>query len=379
MKKIYLPLMGIALLLTLSITVEAAARPKNTFNGSSSQFDSWSFSFNWSLNRVPANGDSIVIKTGQTVFIGDYSQGNSTNTVTISLNNVIVIVQKGATLQIGNGNNGSHNYYGVLNLDNNSVISLEQGGSPYAAGRIIGDNKATTNSANNQINIDGNLKFGGNTNYSSVNGGSTGLVNGPARATINTGTGTQGFSLGSLPVVLVGFNANLADGNKVNIEWTTQQEINSDRFEIQRSNDGLSWETLATVKASGYSSAPKNYSCSDAAPQKGINLYQMKMFDLDGNFGFSPVVNVRLNTLGKISLFPNPSVSQVTVSLSQPPASDWTISLVNMSGQTVIRKQFSKNLTSVNLAVGNYPTGNYTVEIADGSSVQHSKLMITHQ
>jgi hypothetical protein len=378
MKKIYLPLVAIAILLALSITVVAGPRPKNTFNGSSfgDFFDLWSSSSNWSLGRIPASGDSIVIKTGQTVHFANFASG-STSTYTQSLNNVIIIVQKGAVLQLGNGTSGSHNYYGVLILDNASSIGIEKVGS--SAGQIIASPRASTNGANNQITIGGQLKFGGNTKYSTINSSGVGFINGPARADASTGNNSNGFTFGSLPVVLVGFNANLTAGNKVDIEWNTQQEISTDHFEIQRSNDGLNWQTLATVKASGFSSTPMNYSCSDVSPAKGINLYRLKMVDFDGNFGYSDVVNVRLNLMGKVSLYPNPSVSSVTVSLSEVPASDWTVSLINISGQTVLQKQFSKSLTTATLPVGIYPTGNYTVQISDGISSQVTRLMIAHQ
>ncbi len=360
MKKIYLPLMGIALCLTLSVTVMATARPVITFDGSTN--DKWSTASNWNLNRLPANGDSIVIPNGKTAYVS----GTSTS---FTLSNVVIVVQQGGTLQIGNGTSG------VLALDNSSAVSLESNGTHNRA-QLTADNSWDNN---NKLTIGGVTKFVGGTIYTTNSGSGFGVVTGPARATSTTGNGAQGFSFGSLPVVLVGFAANLTSDNKVNIQWTTQQEINTDHFEIQRSNDGLNWDVLTTVKAAGYSSIPENYSCSDAAPQKGINFYQMRIIDLDGNYGFSPVVNVRLNTLGKVSLFPNPSVSSVTISLSQAPASDWTVSLVNISGQVMLRKQFSKDQTTVNLPVSSFPTGNYTVEIADGSSVQHAKLMITHQ
>lgn len=176
----------------------------------------------------------------------------------------------------------------------------------------------------------------------------------------------------------MGFGANLSSTNTVKIDWNTQQEVNTDRFEVLRSSDGISWQTIATIKATGFSSGPKNYSFTDPAPQKGVNLYRLKTIDLDGNFGFSGVTNVHLDILGKISVFPNPAVNVVTVSLGQAPASDWTLSLRNLFGQTVIEKKFGKDYSTASLNVNGFPAGNYSVEINVGGSKQIGKLVIAH-
>jgi len=360
MKKIYLSLVALVMICT------GALAQTITFTGAVSHF--WNTAGNWSSGDVPNNnhaGATIVIPSGASAII--------TGT-TITLNNVTVRVDAGGILTIGNGSGGGANA-GALALTGNSAISLEYDGTTRA---ILNSNG--TGNTNNIVTIGGVTKFQGGTNYSAMNtGSSTGVLTGPARATTGTGTGAQGFSLGTLPVVLVGFNANLTTDNKVTVKWTTQQETSTDHFEIQRSSDGISWTTIAIVKASGYSATQKNYSIEDNAPQSGTNLYRMRMIDFDAHFGFSSVVNVRLSVLGKISVFPNPSVNTVNISLGHAPASAWTLSLVNQMGQTVVRKTFSKDVTTASLPVNIYPAGNYSVDITDGTSTQSSKLLIAHQ
>jgi len=366
MKKIYLPLVAIATLLAFSVTV-VAQRPKLIFNQSASS--RWATAANWTVStgpaRTPATGDSIVIPTGLSAYIAGSDASHT-------LSNVIIVVQAGGTLTIGNGSGGGSNA-GALVLDNTSVVSLSSSGS--TRGQVVSN---TTTNSNNSITIGGVVKFRGGLIYSVNPGSGTGVVTGPAKADASTGVNETGFSFGSLPVVLVGFNANLVSDNKVSIQWTTQQEVSTDQFEIQRSSDGLGWETIARVKASGYSSIQKSYSFVDPTPQTGTNLYRLRMIDFDAHFGFSSVVNVRLNLLGKVSVFPNPSVNNVTISLGHVPASSWTVSLVNHTGQVMIRKTYGKDITTVNLPVNTFPTGNYSIDITDGVSKQTSKLMIAH-
>lgn len=341
MKKIYLPLLAFAACIFTS--VGAFAQQTITFNGNSSS--NWNNAANWSTGTVPNNLTNVILVVPSGI--------SAVVTGTYTYNNTQIRVY--GSLQMGNGS-GNGSAKGVINLDAQSSVAVASGA------KITSKDVGNTN---NQITIDGVIKFqGGNPE-----------VDGPALAN-STSTG---FQAASLPVVLVGFNANLASDNKVNIQWTTQQEISTDHFEIQRSSDGLSWQTIATVKASGYSALQKSYSIEDAAPQGGTNLYRLRMVDLDAKFGFSSVVNVRLSLLGKVSIFPNPTVNNVNISLGHAPAANWTLSLVNQIGQVVVRKTFGKETTTVSLPVSHFPTGNYSVEITDGVSSQSSKLMIAHQ
>jgi len=360
MKKIYLTLVALAGGMMLST---GALAQTVTFTGALSS--SWNNAGNWDSGDIPNGnhaGATIVISGGLSAVI----------TGSVTLANVKIIVGSASTLQIGTGSGAGTNA-GSLALTGNSAVSVDGGATP---GRVVSN---TTTNTNNIITIGGVTKFQGNTNYSAMNASSgVGAVYGPALASIGTGSGAQGFVSSTLPVVLVGFNANLTTDNKVTVKWTTQQETSTDHFEIQRSSDGISWTTIAIVKASGYSSTQKSYSIQDDAPQTGTNLYRMRMIDFDAHFGFSAVVNVRLSLLGKVSIFPNPSVNNITVSLGHVPAANWTLSLVNQMGQIVVRKTFSKDITTASLPVNIYPAGNYSVDVTDGISTQSSKLLIAH-
>ena len=74
----------------------------------------------------------------------------------------------------------------------------------------------------------------------------------------NTFSSFSPFGVGAvdapLPVILVDFNAVLNNSKTVDISWSTQQEINSSHFDVQRSNDGVNWNVIGTVKAKGNAS-----------------------------------------------------------------------------------------------------------------------------
>ncbi|HTE09483.1 MAG TPA: T9SS type A sorting domain-containing protein [Chitinophagaceae bacterium] len=183
---------------------------------------------------------------------------------------------------------------------------------------------------------------------------------------------------GSLPVVLVGFSADLTTSKAVAISWTTQQEVNTDCFNVEKSNDGSSWLCISTIKANGNSARPLTYHFLDAFPLKGSNFYRIQIKDLNGNYGYTIIKNARMNLLGRTAIYPNPSSKLINISLGEIAHADWNLLLINSFGQVVVQRKYNRNTTLVSLAVGNYPNGNYTMEITDGSSKQSNTLMINH-
>ena len=183
---------------------------------------------------------------------------------------------------------------------------------------------------------------------------------------------------GTLPILLATFSATL-DGSQVNLAWTTDLEVNSDHFAVQRSTDaGATWTTLGTVAAAGNSSLPINYSYADTKPAQGTNEYRLQMVDKDGNYKYSTVQSVRLGLITSVSVYPNPARDYVNITLGGGSNENMIISLFNQSGQILQEKNLSNaGGTTVPLSVSSYPEGSYIIVVtgADGSR-QINKLLI---
>ncbi|MDP4151450.1 MAG: T9SS type A sorting domain-containing protein [Bacteroidota bacterium] len=187
---------------------------------------------------------------------------------------------------------------------------------------------------------------------------------------------------GPLPITLASFEAAI-DGNAVSLNWTTAQESNTDHFAVERStNGGSSWTTIGTLPAAGFSSLPKNYSFVDGTPGSGVNDYRLQIIDRDGKPTFSTIRLVRTGLVSGISVFPNPAIDVVNISLSSHLGSGMmSIRLLNQSGQTLSEKKLENGAgTTISLPVGSYPQGNYLILVtgADGTR-QISKLFISRQ
>lgn len=97
----------------------------------------------------------------------------------------------------------------------------------------------------------------------------------------------------SLPVEWLHFSAR-PDGSLVRLAWATAQELNSDRFEVERSADGQSWDAIGSVAAAGMSDAPSDYQFNDQSAPAGRTYYRLRQVDLDGAHDYSNVVEVSI-------------------------------------------------------------------------------------
>lgn len=108
----------------------------------------------------------------------------------------------------------------------------------------------------------------------------------------------------NLPVTLREFNAERRE-NSAFLSWSTTEETNSGRFDVQRSANGKDWTTIQTVQAAGESKLIREYSALDTKPLTGENLYRLKMIDIDGSTAFSSVRSLKFDGVPTI-VYPNP-------------------------------------------------------------------------
>jgi len=179
-----------------------------------------------------------------------------------------------------------------------------------------------------------------------------------------------------LPVTLTKFTA-VAESRTVLLSWSTTEEANSDRFDIERSANGKQWSRIASVASQGDSKVLVNYSHVDASPLAGQNFYRLKMVDraadgLDGTFAYSQIRNVSFKGEGGVAPYPNPAVDKILI---RDHALVKQIDIVNTSGVKVIENQ---QPSSAGIDVTKLPQGIYiiTMSLFDGTISTH-KIAVT--
>jgi len=300
------------------------------------------------------------------------------NTQLTLTNNSQIVVGSGVTLEIDNSNASDFGTSNNIIMDNGSTntIVLQDATSHITAtnagaydGVFVSYDGTTPQVIKKQIGQAPQIFVGGVSTDQNIGQQGT-AVNG--FSTLNSGTGV-------LPILLASFNATLDDG-VVNLNWTTAMESNSDHFSVQRSvNAGESWNEVGTVAAAGNSNSPLNYSFTDNKPAQGTSEYRLQLVDKDGSFTYSTVQAITRGIVTGVSIYPNPARDYVNITLNGTAGESMLIRLFNASGALLQEKNVANaGGTTVPLAVGSYPEGNYLIVVsaADGSR-QISKLLIT--
>lgn len=203
-------------------------------------------------------------------------------------------------------------------------------------------------------NIPDAIANGGKIEAGNVNYGPSGAGNTPTPGGV-----TAGQVL--LPVELISFSANNKE-NYIQLSWQTASEINNLGFDIERSQDGKTWETLNFVAGHGNTNQTINYEYEDHRPLYGSNYYRLKQMDFDGQFEYSKVVLVEMNKgTANISIYPNPVNHDLTIKLTEEQATAGQLFVYDYSGKQIL--QLSVNLekgtnilpvTTANLQSGIY-------------------------
>ncbi|MCO6495617.1 MAG: T9SS type A sorting domain-containing protein, partial [Bacteroidetes bacterium] len=193
-----------------------------------------------------------------------------------------------------------------------------------------------------------------------------------------TGWSNFGFGGGSpnpLPITLSYFNAKLNnDESVVHLSWTTVSEINNDYFEVQKSIDGITWNTISIIDGAGNSQQENQYSTIDKYPNEGINYYRLKQVDFNGEYTLSSISNVilsRKTDFNAIKIFPNPTQGVVNITNLQADHS----SIVVMTIEGKIVNEYQTELNSYNLDIHSLPRGIYFIKINSGGQQYFEKLI----
>ena len=183
------------------------------------------------------------------------------------------------------------------------------------------------------------------------------------------------LTTGGLPIKLAEFTAT-PNGNQIDIKWTTSTEVNNSYFTIERTTNGLTYETVAVVQGAGNSDVVKNYSAVDKSPIEGVSYYRLRQTDYDGNSQTFPLVSVSFsqNAASGISIqnmYPNPFKTNFTINFECDNAGSVTMEIMNMNGM-VVDKAFintQKGYNSYNYTNGYMlTTGTYIIYITNEST-----------
>jgi|GEM_PF-1952652 len=188
----------------------------------------------------------------------------------------------------------------------------------------------------------------------------------------------------ALPVSIVSLKGERQGNNNV-LSWITVTETNNAGFELQRSADGINFSGLsfiASQSANGNSNGNLVYTFTDTKSLTTGSYYRLKQVDKDGKSTVSSVVfikGVKVSKLELASVYPNPVIDQLNVTVASPKVDRITFVVTDLAGK-VIMSQLANVVNgdnNIKLNVSVLAKGTYTIKAvcADGCETAVSKFI----
>jgi hypothetical protein len=102
---------------------------------------------------------------------------------------------------------------------------------------------------------------------------------------------------------IVRFSANVKESNKVWLQWDMDSTVEGDYFIIERSQDGVHYENIASLESSATRS---HYELTDQAPPNGTDFYRIHYTGQSGRSQYSKPMALSLSGEVDFKFYPNP-------------------------------------------------------------------------
>jgi len=155
------------------------------------------------------------------------------------------------------------------------------------------------------------------------------------------------------------FSCTVKATNSVTIEWKTSYSAEGDYFIVERSVDGLQYETLSAVKIKDSSS---NHELLDNAPLSGSFFYRIKWISKSGRELYSKIQLVNVLPDVDFKFYPNPTDKLLIIRTGH--AID--VQILDASGASRLTKQIQAGIQIIN--VSSLEKGSYVLKVADRES-----------
>ncbi len=166
---------------------------------------------------------------------------------------------------------------------------------------------------------------------------------------------------GTLPITGLEFNAGKNADGEILLNWKTYSENNNRGFAIEKSGNGLTFDSIGFINSFSNAGRGASYSFKDASPFNGKNYYRLKQINFDTKASYSAIKVVEINHLNSVRIFPNPVKDILNINSGFSMANA-RLKIINVNGQLQGEYILNGN-NKVTVSVKNLPAGIYTCEL----------------
>lgn len=185
-----------------------------------------------------------------------------------------------------------------------------------------------------------------------------------------------------LPVELLAFEHQCL-GEQVALHWTTAAELNNGSFTVERSPDGLDFQTVAELAGAGDADEIRDYHWTDPAPSTALAYYRLSQTDVNGQtqqlntIAASPC---RQDPAADLQALGSPAEGSLLLQYTRREAGDEDVSLALLDplGHVALARQQSTSTgNNVFLVdVSGLARGVYVVQLRTATRALHRKVVL---
>jgi hypothetical protein len=164
----------------------------------------------------------------------------------------------------------------------------------------------------------------------------------------------------------------------VKLQWKTTNEMNVNRYTVERSVDGKQFAAITSAVSKGNGNF--TYQATDNIEEivSAVFYYRIKELDINGNIHYSATVSVNSKLVTKVTVTPNPFVSFIQVQVPADKNEAATLRIINAGGQVIYSKnvQLAQGQNSFTIdGLGNNAKGLYFFELQTSNTTTREKIM----
>jgi len=170
-----------------------------------------------------------------------------------------------------------------------------------------------------------------------------------------------------LPVQFIAVKGSAGTNGNL-ITWETSNDP-ADHFEVERSNTGNDFTTIATVAYSANAGANTlKYQYLDNNVKSDVEYYRIKVVEPGGTVAYSQIISLK-NTpavaIGNLIAFPNPARDYIYLKMAGGDFNNKEVQIINMSGIVLKKERLNNASSQVKLTVSMLSRGAYVIKLVN--------------
>ncbi|MEI9942684.1 MAG: T9SS type A sorting domain-containing protein [Chitinophagaceae bacterium] len=186
-----------------------------------------------------------------------------------------------------------------------------------------------------------------------------------------------------LPLTLIDFSGVYFQ-EKAILHWSTQDEYNFEKFEIERSINGINFNSIAIKNAVGVNATITQYEFADDLTNitSGIIYYRLRMIDIDGKATYSNIIPIKNGRQvdNEIMFIPNPIRNSAQLMINSGSNDNVELRIISLSGAIMMsqrNKLYPGNNSITVDGLSKLASGSYFLQITSAKGIKTLKFVLT--